>query len=112
MLGSILTMARSQKSLMAREIFFITAIVPGKSGENEERFYLQAKKGKLIKDREPTEISVPSRRGLFAKDTAMVLDYLFEAKPLYVRPQASLDALKVANAAEKSSLLGRTVDLN
>ncbi len=68
--------------------------------------------GKLIKDREPTEISVPSRRGLFAKDTAMVLDYLFEAKPLYVRPQASLDALKVANAAEKSSLLGQTVDLN
>lgn len=69
-------------------------------------------RGKLIKNKIETEIQVTSRHGLFAKDTAMVLDCLFDGQPLYIQPQASLYALKVANAAQESNALSRTVFLN
>jgi biliverdin reductase len=65
--------------------------------------------GKLIKDDETTPIEVGGRRGLFAKDTGMVLDYLIEGTPLYVTPEASLYALKVADAARRSAETGQTV---
>ena len=71
----------------------------------------EGEKGKLIKNKQEKEIPVVSRRGLFNKDTTMVLDYLFERKPLYIQPQASLYALRVANAAQKSSIIGGKVDL-
>ena len=71
----------------------------------------EGEKGQLIKDKEITSIPVTSRRGLFAKDTTMVLDYLFEKKPLYVEPAASLYAVKVADAAYQSSLQGKTVNV-
>ncbi len=48
---------------------------------------------------------------MFAQDTAMVLDYLFEQQPLYIQPQASLYALLVANAARESSLTKKAVYL-
>lgn len=67
--------------------------------------------GQLIQNQQSTIIPVTSRRGLFAKDTAMVLDYLFEQKPLYLQPEASLYALKIANAAQKSSSLAQKVYL-
>jgi len=72
----------------------------------------KGEQGKLIQNKQEAEIAVTSRRGLFAKDTAMVLDYLFEGKPLYIQPEASLYALQVANAARNSSLTGQTVRLN
>lgn len=63
----------------------------------------EGEKGTLIKDNEKTLIEVASRRGLFAKDTQMVLERLLENKPLYVKPQASLYALEVADAARQSA---------
>ena len=65
--------------------------------------------GKLIKENETTPIEVGGRRGLFAKDTSMVLDHLIEGTPLYVTPEASLYALKVADAARRSAETGQTV---
>lgn len=67
--------------------------------------------GKLIRGQEEIPLESGTRRGLFKKDTQLVLDHLFEQHPLYVRVEDSLYALKVAQAAEESSLTGKTVDL-
>ena len=75
----------------------------------EGTILFEGEKGKLIKNKEETEIKVVSRRGLFAKDTTMVLDYLFNRQSLYIQPQASLYALQIANAAWESSLTGNKV---
>jgi biliverdin reductase len=68
-------------------------------------------RGMLIRGEERTPIEVAGRRGLFAKDTGMVLDYLVEGKPLYVSPSASCYALKVADAARQSAETGKTISL-
>lgn len=65
--------------------------------------------GVLVQGEETTPIEVGSRRGLFAKDTGMVLDHLFKGTPLYVTPAASLYTLKVADAARRSAETGQTV---
>ncbi|MEG3437445.1 Gfo/Idh/MocA family oxidoreductase [Pannus brasiliensis CCIBt3594] len=65
--------------------------------------------GQLIRGEESRSIEVGSRRGLFTKDTTMVLDYLFDAIPLYVTPRESLYALEVAHACYQSSITGQTV---
>ncbi len=62
----------------------------------------EGEKGTLIRDKERIALTVNSRRGLFAKDTEMVLDYLTLGKPLYLQPSASLYAIEVANLAEQS----------
>ncbi|MFB2969662.1 Gfo/Idh/MocA family protein [Aerosakkonema sp. BLCC-F183] len=67
--------------------------------------------GQLVRGEETTPIEVGSRRGLFAKETAMVLDRLLEGKPLYVTPDASLYALKVADAARRSAETGQTIEI-
>ncbi|MGH2413517.1 MAG: Gfo/Idh/MocA family protein [Microcystaceae cyanobacterium] len=67
--------------------------------------------GTLIREEEKIPIEVASRRGLFAKDTQMVLDHLCEGTPLYVTPISSLYALEVADAAFKSAKIGKTVEL-
>ncbi|HEY9880122.1 MAG TPA: Gfo/Idh/MocA family oxidoreductase [Leptolyngbyaceae cyanobacterium] len=54
-------------------------------------------------------IEVGSRRGLFAKDTTAVLDALTQGTPLYVTPEASLYALRVADAARRSAETGEVV---
>jgi biliverdin reductase len=41
----------------------------------------------------------------------MVLDYLFKQQPLYLKPQASLYALQVANAAQESAHTKQTIYL-
>lgn len=66
-------------------------------------------KGTLISASGTHSITVGSRRGLFAKDTTYVLDALYEGRPLYVTPQESLYALRVATAAEQSAHTGKTV---
>lgn len=59
--------------------------------------------GKLIRGEDITPITFPRRRGLFAKDTEAILDYLLDAQPLYVTPEASLYSLRVADAARQSA---------
>ena len=63
-------------------------------------------KGTLIRGEEKNPIELSPRRGLFAKDTKMVLDYLLDDTPLYVTPQASYYALKVADAVRISAETG------
>ncbi len=67
--------------------------------------------GTLITAAGKTNLEVLSRRGLFAKDTTMVLDCLLENKPLYLQPQDSLYTLQVAAAARKSANTGKSIDL-
>ena len=69
-------------------------------------------RGMLIRGEEKTPIEVAGRRGLFAKDTGMVLDCLLEGKPLYVSPAASCYALKVADAARQSAEMGEAIILD
>lgn len=69
----------------------------------------EGEKGTLIRGKEKTKILVTSRSGLFALDTKMVLDYLFDNKSLYIEPFASLYATKIADAARQSAETGKPV---
>ncbi|BFM40759.1 Gfo/Idh/MocA family oxidoreductase [Synechocystis sp. LKSZ1] len=82
---------------------------------SDRRFLVEGEQGALVFDGEEgvlirgettQTLEVGSRRGLFAQDTRMVLDYLYEGTPLYVRPEESLYALKVAEAARQSTVTG------
>ncbi|NJL57519.1 Gfo/Idh/MocA family oxidoreductase, partial [bacterium] len=57
----------------------------------------------LIQGETQTPLDMDGRRGLFAKDMQMAIDHLVEGKPLYVQPEASLYALRVADAARRSA---------
>jgi len=67
--------------------------------------------GQLIQGENRQTIKVGTRRGLFAKDTEMVLDCLLNGTPLYVENTSSLYALKVADAARRSSETRKNVAL-
>lgn len=67
--------------------------------------------GKLIQAGETRSLEVGSRRGLFAKDTTLVLEHLTVGTPLYVTPTESIMALRVADAARRSAETGQTVEL-
>lgn len=54
-------------------------------------------------------LEVGSRRGLFAADTAQVIDHLLTGQALYCTPEASLYTLEVATAAQESAVLGKAV---
>ncbi len=86
--------------------------------QSERKFEVHGEKGGLIFDGETgyfiqpgetTPIEVSTRRGLFAKDTSMVLDHLFDGAPLYVTPEESLYTLKVADAAQRAAQTGLTI---
>ncbi|PSB28275.1 Gfo/Idh/MocA family protein [Stenomitos frigidus] len=88
--------------------------------QSERKMAVHGDKGALIFDGDQgtlvqadgsEPIALGSRRGLFTKDTAMVLDYLIYGKPLYVTPETSLYTLKVADAARRSAESGQTVKL-
>ncbi len=68
--------------------------------------------GQLIQGDNRQTIKVGTRRGLFAKDTDMVLEYLLNGTPLYVNNASSLYALKVGDAARRSSETRQTVVLS
>lgn len=68
--------------------------------------------GFLIKGTEKRSLEVASRRGLFIKDTTMVLDHLQQGTPLYLSPNASYYALLVADAARVASQTGKTFYLS
>ncbi|BAZ28530.1 oxidoreductase domain-containing protein [Cylindrospermum sp. NIES-4074] len=87
---------------------------------SERKFEVHGQKGGLIFDgdtglfvqpEETTLIEVGTRKGLFAKDTRMVLDHLFDGTPLYVTPEESLYTLKVADAVQRSAQTGLTIFL-
>ncbi|MEC4814483.1 MAG: Gfo/Idh/MocA family oxidoreductase [Scytonema sp. PMC 1069.18] len=65
--------------------------------------------GVLVREGGTTPIEVGTRRGLFAKDTTMVLDHLINGTHLYITPEESLYTLKVADAARHSAQEGVTV---
>ena len=67
--------------------------------------------GKLITSEGTEPIELESRRGLFALDTRMVLDHLFDSKPLYIKPESSIYALKVGETAHQSAISGKSVYL-
>lgn len=69
----------------------------------------EGEEGSLIQGSDRYPLQVGSRRGLFAKDTTMVLDHLEQGTPLYVTPQESLYALRVADAALRSSETNQTI---
>lgn len=67
--------------------------------------------GQLLQGEKTEILEVDARRGLFAKDTKMVIEHLLEGTPLYVTPAASLYALKVADATRRASEIGQTLNL-
>lgn len=67
--------------------------------------------GTLIQPSGHQAVAVAARRGLFTQDTTRVLDHLLTGAPLYVTPEASLYALKVAAAAQQSAEQGQVVYL-
>lgn len=68
--------------------------------------------GQLIQGENTQNIEVGTRRGLFAKDTTMVLDYLQEGTPLYLNSEASLYTLKVANALKEAAETGERIAIS
>ena len=81
--------------------------VQGEKGE----IILNGDTGMLILGEETKLIEVGTRRGLFTKDTTIVLDHLFNGSPLYTTPEQSLYALKVADAAHRAATTGLTIFL-
>jgi biliverdin reductase len=77
-------------------------------GENGGLIF-EGETGLFMQPGKTTPIEVGTRRGLFAKDTTMVLDHLFDGSPLYVTPEQSLYALKVADAVQRAAETGLTI---
>ena len=69
-------------------------------------------RGQCIREAEIVEIPVGSRRGLFAQDTKMVLDFLTDGTPLYVTAKESLYTLKVADAVRLAAETGQTISMS
>jgi biliverdin reductase len=68
--------------------------------------------GQLIQADGATPLAITGRRGLFAKDTTLVLDHLTQGSALYTTPQASLYALRVADAARQSAETNTVVQVS
>lgn len=68
----------------------------------EGALFFKGDSGKLIKEGGETNLEVGSSRGLFAIDTKQVIDHLLTGTPLYVHPESSLLALKVASLAKRA----------
>ncbi len=116
-----------QSCLCVVQLYFATGllaqVIYGKGEslwQSERKMEINGEKGGLILDGDtgilvqPEEtklIGVSGRRGLFVKDTTMVLDHLLHGTSLYVTPQQSLYALKVADAARRAAETGLTIFL-
>jgi biliverdin reductase len=68
-------------------------------------------KGLIIQGDTTQTVEVGARRGLFVKDTQMVLEHLTEGTPLYVNPVDSVYALEVADALARSAQLRQPISL-
>ena len=65
--------------------------------------------GTITDSQGPRPIAVGSRRGLFAADTAQVIEHLLTGQALYCTPSASLYTLEVATAIQQSAATGKAV---
>ncbi|MBE9031397.1 Gfo/Idh/MocA family oxidoreductase [filamentous cyanobacterium LEGE 11480] len=68
-------------------------------------------KGTLINAQGEHPIETSGRRGLFARDTAAVIDYLINGTPLYTNIIDSIYTMRVAEAARKAAETGQLVNL-
>ncbi len=73
--------------------------------------FVDGDQGRLVRLSDTQFLDLGSRRGLFAKDTVMVLDHLINQSPLYVSLTESLYALQVADAARQSAEQGQPIVL-
>lgn len=73
--------------------------------------FVNGDQGHLVRSSATQALNLGSRKGLFAKDTAMVLDYLTSQSSLYVSLAESLYALKIADAAQQSVEQGQPIPL-
>ncbi|WP_107667156.1 Gfo/Idh/MocA family protein [Cyanothece sp. BG0011] len=78
----------------------------------EGKIIFEGMEGKLITKEGTQAIQLESRRGLFALDTKIVLDHLFNQNPLYLNPESSLYALKIGEAAYQSAISGKLIDID
>ncbi|NEP11261.1 MAG: Gfo/Idh/MocA family oxidoreductase [Symploca sp. SIO2C1] len=78
----------------------------------EGTLLFEGQQGTLIRGEERISIEVAGKRGLFVKDTNMVLDHLTKGTPLYVSPAESVYALKVADTARQSAAMGESKVIN
>jgi len=70
---------------------------------------LTPESGQLTRGEETREIAIGDRRGLFARDTALVTAAILDGEPLYVTPERSIYALTVADALRRSAESGATI---
>jgi biliverdin reductase len=73
--------------------------------------FTQDDRGLVVTQAGERSLDTGSRRGLFAQDTAMVVDHLLTGAPLYVSLEESLAVLRVADAARRSAELGEVIRL-
>jgi biliverdin reductase len=73
--------------------------------------FIDGQQGRLVQNERTQSLDMGGRQGLFAQDTANVLDHLILGAPLYVSLQDSLYALEVADAARRSAEVGQTIEL-
>lgn len=78
-----------------------------------DRGYLSfdGNQGRLVTAAGEQAIAAAPRQGLFQKDTEWVLDHLLQGKPLYVQPEQSIYALRVAAALQQATVSGERVKL-
>ncbi len=62
--------------------------------------------GELTTAAGPEPLTVGGRRGLFGEDTRQVVDHLLTGSPLYLQPEQSLYALRVADACRRAAEQG------
>lgn len=70
---------------------------------------IDGEQGTLIQADQATPMDMGSRRGLFVQDMTMVLDHLTTGAPLYVTPEESLYALRVADAVRRAAESGGAI---
>jgi len=75
----------------------------------EKTLVFTPESGQLMQGENRRTIKVGTRRSLFAQDTDMVLKSLSNCTHLYVNNASILYALKVADAARRSSETGRKI---
>ncbi|MBE9113681.1 Gfo/Idh/MocA family oxidoreductase [Nodosilinea sp. LEGE 07298] len=78
---------------------------------NEGYLCFEGDRGTITNIQGSRPLDVGSRRGLFAADTAQVVDHLLTGQALYCNPEASLYTLQVATCAQRSAAMGRAVDV-
>lgn len=79
---------------------------------SEGRLSFEGDRGTLTNAQGNHPLEVGSRRGLFAADTAQVIDHLLTGQALYCDPEASLYTLRVAAAAQRSAATGQVVPIS